>query len=200
MKAIRIILLMTMILLASACSQTLTLDDLTVVDADKDAANGRGPVVVLKVEGNPPKLVFVTNNDPDCKGRGCLVSKRKQLVLARFELTDSPGWAFSRFEICQGIDKTARECDLSVWSRLEFGVGTDLDKEMISPDLSGLVELRKVSENKSVKEFRVANLNSLRANYFYRVQACPVTESGTEYDSGACIWDDDPLWRNRGRK
>lgn len=200
MKAIRILMLLTALLLVSACTQSLTLGELTVLDADKGTGNARGPVVALKVEGKPPQLVFVTGNDPECKGRGCLVSRKQQLVLARFDLNDSPGWAFSQFKICKGSDKNALDCDLPVWTRLEFGVGTNIDADIMSPDRKGLVDLRKVSDGNPVKQFRVANLNSLRAEYFYRIQVCPVTESGTDYGSSACIWDEDPPWTNRGRR
>lgn len=200
MKAIRIVLLLSTIVLATACAQNLTLEELTVLDADQQTDNLQGPRVELKVEGNPPQLVFATGNDPECKGKGCLVSREKQLVIARFRLSDSPGWAFSRFKLCKGTDKSALDCELKVWSRLEFGVGTSINDDIISPDRNGLVDLRKVSDGSPVTLFRVANLNSLRADYFYRVQVCPVTESGTDYDSGACIWDEDPPWKNRGRK
>ncbi|MFK7828613.1 MAG: hypothetical protein AB8B57_02430 [Congregibacter sp.] len=204
-------LAMASTLLVVSCSgQPITSDDLVLNDS---------PRVVLKVTGKTPKLEITRESSVDCqkdpKRKGCIDSPRNNQVIAAFKLRDSDGWHFSRFEICAGDEKAPEKCKLELFERLEYAAFTSKKGKLAVPNRRGIIRVGKLGAN--VKEFFVANQNSVPMDYYYRVEVCRDDDAaeGTEMamvdlyaddDEGSsdmnekgCLWNEDPPWQNRGR-
>ena len=58
-------------------------------------------------------------------------------------------------------------------------------------DDEGIINLLGLGPD--LDEFIIANQNSARQVYYYRVQVC------SDSNPGECLWNEDPEWPNRGR-
>lgn len=156
--------------------------------------------VKLKIRGNPKRLDIDEPPTKKCTGvseerqRGCIIAELNQLTERDFRLLQAGQFHLTQFEVCPGQNKradTSQPCSLDDTGRKEFIISHDLGVAM--PDANGLVDLTQFSAD--VEEFTLINKNSVRGDYFYRIQACPDGETSTHPD---CIWTDPPV-RNKGR-
>lgn len=183
MKHLMLILITLVALVLAGCQAT---------PGWKDISTDRGQAVTLAVSGSPAKLEIVSSTGQNCRGKGCLNSPKNSVVKASFELVDSPDWHFSRFEICLGAVKDSRVCKLDVFKRLEFAAITQAEGKIVLADDTGIINLLDL-EDPDLEEFIIANQNSARQDYYYRVQVC------SDSNPGECLWNEDPEWPNKGR-
>lgn len=174
-------------LLAACGSTPPTIDNLQVDD---------NPRIVLGFAGDPPEFQILRQGSTKCpngsRRAGCIDSPTGKAVIAKFELRDSPDWRFSRFEICSGAVKPEPgACKLRVFERLEFGAYAKKKGPIRVPSAKGIIRLERLGDK--LDTFFVANQNSFKADYYYRVEVCHVSERDK------CVWNEDPAWVNRGR-
>ncbi|MEM8491466.1 MAG: hypothetical protein AAGC91_10220 [Pseudomonadota bacterium] len=170
--------------------------------------------VALKVDENAQTLRFTGDTKGLCDSQptsdGCLTSELDTVTTVDFELQDSDDWGFSCFEICASDTLDKENCKLKIDQRLEYGVFVEDDPgdRLKVPSSVGKVRIRGLFGPK-VGAFSVVNTNTLKADYYYRVQVCRNTPAGQllscKNDSSptakeSCLWNEDPPWINKGRR
>ena len=180
------------------------------VESEPDSA-GRLSIqterINLRVKPNGPQgpeLVVDELPTPGCKGsmnserkKGCIVAKQESLVVADFDLKQKAQYHISIFEVCPGNEKrmdTSVNCDLPAPKQGQFILW--FGNNSASPDEHGIVNFKKLAPGSDTGEFALINLNTLKADYFYRIQVCPDPDNSMTQrtlDESGCLWVDPPI-------
>ncbi len=150
-------------------------------------------LVKLQVKGGPndPKSFEVISGENNrCKNPnniGCVRVAAGKIGVVTFKLLQSNHWTLTTMLICNGTNKPD-ECTLTPEGIKDFtAVNDELELEA-EPNSQGVIDLTLLGS--PLSEYQVIDRNETKANYFYRIQACPK-------DGGDCLWLDPP-WENDG--
>jgi hypothetical protein len=192
MKQERLWIVTGLCLVLTACAAPLE-----IVEVKKE--------VKLKVQPGP-ELVIDEPPTSNCdrgnseQRKGCIVANTGDQVVVDFRLLQHGQYRLSRFEVCPDADKrsdTNQPCSLSILKRTEF-VLFFADTVAI-PDEEGIVNFLGLAPDDEVHEFTLVDKNTIEAEYFYRIQACPDddapgrSQSMTSRDESGCFWTDPPI-------
>lgn len=149
------------------------------------------PIVDFNVASGLDELE-ITAPVSGCTKKGCFKIKKKNSGEIRFNFTaPDDNWQLTEFKICKGTDKTSLDCNLTLWERLDFFASNDdLGTSLFVTDNSGSIDLESLPAGST--SFYLFDQNSIKQEYFYRIEACHPTNVPN------CIYTD-PLIDNKGR-
>ena len=161
----------------------------------------------IKLRVQPgPELVVDEPPTPGCNNpkaelrKGCIIAEAGDQVVADYRLLQQGQYHLSKFEVCPGADKRSNtnvSCSLPFLKRTEFILL--FAGQTAIPDDKGIVDFVALAPNTEVHEFTLVVKNTIAADYFYRIQACPDTEmmpntqNSSERDDSGCFWTDPPI-------
>jgi hypothetical protein len=178
-----------LILMVTACASPIK-----IVEVPKE--------IKLRVVMPGPQLIVDEPPTKGCQGvsdvrkKGCIVAAKGEQVSVDFRLLQ-PGYHIAKFEVCPGTDKrsdTSVHCNLPGLKRSEFIL--NFAGKTAIPDQHGIVDFRAIAPGADVEEFNLLDKNTIKANYFYRIQACTDPDDpavpGYPGETG-CFWTDPPI-------
>jgi hypothetical protein len=161
----------------------------------------------IKLRVQPgPELVVDEPPTPGCNNpnaefrKGCIIAEAGEQVVVDYRLLQHGQYRLSKFEVCPGADKrsnTNLPCTLPFLKRTEFIL--QFAGETAIPDGEGTVDFLKLAEGTEVHDFTLVVKNTITADYFYRIQACPdddsmgKAQSAAARDMDGCFWTDPPI-------